>query len=87
MKIWQELLREVFENELSFKEREILGGFFGVYGYEKKTLPEIGEQFNMKENATLKAKDKALNILTEICMNGKLGLWREVYKTIMECSK
>lgn len=61
--------------------------FFGVYGYEKKTLSEIGEQFNMKENATLKAKDKTLNKLTEICMNGKLGLWREVYSVVMEYTR
>lgn len=86
-KICQELLREAFENELSFKEREILGQFVGVYGYEKKTLPEIGEQFNMKENTTLKAKDKVLNKLTEICMNGKLGLWREVYSVVMEYTR
>ena len=80
-------MREAFENELSFREREILGQFFSVHGYEKRTLSEIGEQFNMKENTTLKAKDKAFNKLTEICMNDKLGLWRNAYRVVMEYTK
>jgi len=62
-------------NALSYKEREILGGFFGAYGHGEQTLAEIGEMFNMQKNAAQKAKDKALEKLREICMDGDLGYW------------
>jgi hypothetical protein len=32
----------------------------------------------MTESAVLKAKAKALARLREACLNGKLGIWREV---------
>ena len=81
---WQ-VLREIYIDYvkaefdlLSFKERQVLGGFFGVYGYPKQTATELGEEFQMTENALLKAKDKALGKLRFACENGQLGLWREV---------
>lgn len=87
IKICGELAQEVFENGLSYKEREILGGFFGVFDYKRKTLAGIGEQFNTKESAALKAKDKALQKLTESCFNGKLGVWQSVFLTVMELTR
>ena len=69
---------------LTFKEREILGSFFGVYGHEEQTLAEIGEAFQMKENAALKAKDKALAKLRRFCMEGELGRWRSIQAAIRE---
>jgi len=84
LKICIEVMREEFENSLSFKERELLGGFFGVFGYEEKTLAELGEQFNMKENAALKAKDKAQRKLAGLCLSGKLGVWQDAYHAVMK---
>lgn len=84
LKICIEYMREAFESSLSFKERELLGGFFGAFGYEEKTLAWLGEQFNMKENAALKAKNKALQKLTELCLDGKLGVWRDIYHAVMK---
>lgn len=74
-------LQSAFET-LLFKEREILGGFFGVYGHKQQTLAAIGEVFNMKENAALKAKDKALQKLHKNCMLGGLGRWMYIRTAI-----
>ena len=71
--IYLEVLEKEFDN-LSFKEREILGGFFGVFGYEQRTLADLGEQFDLTENAAAKAKDNSLNKLTEACFNGEIGV-------------
>lgn len=85
---WQ-VLREIYidcvKDEfdlLSFKERQILGGFFGVFEYPKQTLADLAEEFQMTENALLKAKDKALNKLRLACDNGQLGRWREAQRII-----
>lgn len=72
--IYLECLEKEFEN-LSFKERQILGSFFGVYGYCKQTASEIAVEFQMTENALLKAKNRALQKLQQACHNGKLGIW------------
>jgi RNA polymerase sigma factor (sigma-70 family) len=87
LKICLELLKAVFEDELSFKEREILGGYFGVFGHEKKTLSDIGEPFNMKSGAALKAKNEALKKLTALCRKGEFGSWKTVYAAVMRCSR
>jgi RNA polymerase sigma factor (sigma-70 family) len=81
-----EYLRAAFE-ELSFKEREILGGFFGVFGHKKETLAAIGEEFQIKESAALKAKDKALEKLRGICLDGKLGYWMSIRAAIREAQR
>jgi DNA-directed RNA polymerase specialized sigma subunit len=87
LKICLELLKEAFNNELSFKEKEILGGYFGVYGYEKKRLSDIGEPFNMKSDAVLKAKDSILKKFAKLCMKGDLGSWRKVYAMVAMCGR
>jgi len=84
--IYLEVLEKEFD-KLSFKEREILGGFFGVFGYEQHTLADLGEQFDLTENAAAKAKDKALKKLTDACMNGEIGIWSLARKAIKEAQK
>lgn len=84
--IYLEVLEKEFNN-LSFKEREILGGFFGVFGYEQRTLSDLGEQFDRTENAAAKAKDKALKKLTDACFNGEIGVWLLARKAIKEAQK
>lgn len=85
---WQ-VLREIYIDcvkaefdLLSFKEQQILGGFFGVYGYPKQTLTDLAEEFQMTENALLKAKDKALSKLRCACEGGTLGVWCEARKQL-----
>lgn len=79
--IYLEIMEQEF-NKLSFREREMLGGFFGVFGYEQQTLADLGEQFDLTENAAAKAKDKALKKLTDACFDGQIGVWLSVRKAI-----
>jgi len=82
-KICLEHLQAAFES-LSFREREILGGFFGVYGHKEQTLAEIGEAFQIKENSARKSKDRALDKLRKLCEAGELGRWRSIHAAIRE---
>ncbi|MDD3833554.1 MAG: sigma-70 family RNA polymerase sigma factor [Oscillospiraceae bacterium] len=85
-KIYLEVMEKEFGN-LSFKEREILGGFFGAFGYEQRTLADLGEQFDLTENAATKAKDKALKKLTDACFNGEIGIWLSARKAIRKAQR
>ena len=84
--IYLEVLEKEFDN-LSFKEREILGGFFGAFGHERRTLADLGVQFNLTENAAAKAKDNSLNKLTEACFSGEIGVWLSARKAVREAQK
>lgn len=81
-----EIMEQEF-NKLSFREREILGGSFGVFGYEQRTLADLGEKFDLTENATAKAKDKALKKLTDACFSGEIGIWLSARKAIKKAQK
>lgn len=85
----QQVLREVYLTciwdefeKLSFKERQILGGFFGLYGCPKQTVTELAEEFQQTENGLIKAKDKALQKLRKLCEEGRLGIWRQAVSAI-----
>ncbi|MDY4784392.1 sigma factor [Pygmaiobacter massiliensis] len=79
--IYIECVKIEFER-LPFRERQILGGFFGVYDYPKQTLADLAVEFQMTENALIKAKDKALSKLRLTCEGGSLGVWRNAQKQI-----
>ena len=85
-KIYLELLRKEFE-QCSFKDKEILGGLFGAFGYEEQPPEELAFTFQMTESAVLKAKEKALARLRGVCLNGELGVWREVRKMMRAASR
>jgi DNA-directed RNA polymerase specialized sigma subunit len=87
LKICFEFMKQTFEDELSFKEKEILGGYLGIFGHEKRKLSDIGEQFNIKPDAVLKAKDHAVKKLAALCKKGEFGNWRRVYAAVMRCSR
>ena len=55
-------LREEFMR-LSKRDKEILGRYFGVYGFPKSDLPEIAMRNRMKEPGVEKAKEQALKHL------------------------
>lgn len=84
--IYLDCVRGEFER-LSFKERQILGGFFGMFDYPKQTLADLAEEFQMTENALIRAKDKALFKLRLTCENGKLGIWREVRSLVRNAQR
>ncbi len=84
--IYLEVLEKEFHN-LSFKEREILGGFFGAFSHEQRSLADLGEQFDLTENAAAKAKDKARKKLTDACFDGQIGIWLSARKAIKDVQK
>jgi len=84
--IYLEIMEREFE-KLSFKERQILGGFNGVFGFKMQTLAELGEEFDLTENAAAKAKDKAFKKLTAACMDGDIGLWKSARKAVKEAQR
>lgn len=81
--IYLSCMEQEFE-KLSFKERQILGSFFGAYGYCKQTAADIAEEFLMTKNALLKAKNKALQKLRHFCEDNGLGIWKIAAATIRE---
>ena len=74
-----ELLREMFD-DLPKKDRDILGKFYGIFGFEKTELKEIGMYHMMKESAVEKAKDRAIKKLEKAYPGSKLQLWMTVYR-------
>ena len=74
-----ELLREMF-NALPKKDRDILGKFYGIFGFKKTELKEIGMYHMIKESAVTKAKDRAIKKLEKAYPGSKLQLWNTVYR-------
>ena len=66
--VTMECLREEFL-QLSKKEQDILGRYFGVYGHPKSELREIAIRNRMKESGVEKAKDQALKHLRDRCQS------------------
>ena len=64
--VTMECLREEFLR-LSRKEQDILGRYFGVYGFPKADLQEIAMRNLLKESGVEKAKDQALKHLRDRC--------------------
>lgn len=64
--VTMECLREEFLR-LSKKEQDILGRYFGVYGFPKADLQEIAMRNLLKESGVEKAKDQALKHLRDRC--------------------
>ena len=62
--VTMECLREEFLR-LSKRDRDILGRYFGVYGFLKADLQEIAVRNLLKESGVEKAKDQALNHLRD----------------------
>ena len=80
-KIYVELLRKEFD-ACSFKDREILGGLYGVFGYEAQSPEELAFTFQMTESAVMKARDRILKKLRDACLSGELGVWKEVRRAV-----
>lgn len=62
--VTMECLREEFLR-LSKKDQDILGRYFGVYGFPRTDLREIAVRNRMKESGVEKAKDQALKHLRD----------------------
>ena len=55
--------------KLSKKDQDILGRYFGVYGFPKSDLREIAMRNRMKESGVEKAKDQAVERLRDLCLD------------------
>lgn len=72
-KVCIELLQELFD-ALPKKDRDILGKFYGVFGFEKTSLKEIGMHHMMKESAVEKAKERAVTKLKKAYPGSRLQI-------------
>ena len=63
-----ECLREAFL-QLVKKDQDILGRYFGVYGFPKSDLREIAMRNRMKESGAEKARNQALKRLRIRCLD------------------
>ena len=66
--VTMECLREEFLR-LSKRDRDILGRYFGVYGFLKADLQEIAVRNLLKESGVEKAKDQAIKRLQDRCQS------------------
>lgn len=66
--VTMECLREEFLR-LSKRDRDILGRYFGVYGFPKADLQEIAVRNLLKESGVEKAKDQAIKRLQDRCQS------------------
>ena len=81
LKVHMELMEREFQ-KLSFRERELIGGFLGMFGHEKRTLADLGMQFQLTDEGVLKAKNRALLDFWRRCEAGEAGNWRAVYRAV-----
>lgn len=63
-----ECLREEFL-QLSKKDQDILGCYFGTYGFPKSGLQEIAMRNLLKEAGVERAKDQAIKRLRTRCLD------------------
>jgi DNA-directed RNA polymerase specialized sigma subunit len=74
-----ELLKGLFQ-KLSARDQYILGSYWGVYGYEKKSAEELAFEEILTPDGIYKAKEAALERLRKLCMDSPILLWRQAYK-------
>ena len=76
LKLCCEYLKPLFD-QLSRKEQEIIGRYFGVFGYKELSAKDISELMLMTPNAVNKSVNASLNKLKELYYKGsKLFYWR-----------
>lgn len=78
-----ECLREEFL-QLSKKEQDILGRYFGVYGFPKSDLREIAVRNRMKESGVENAKDQALKRLQDRCRDSFAWKLRQARRMVSQ---
>ena len=78
-----ECLREEFL-QLSKKEQDILGRYFGVYGFPKADLREIAVRNRMKESGVENAKDQALKRLQDRCRDSFAWKLRQARRMVSQ---
>lgn len=85
-KICLELLPLIF-NALSAKDRHILGYYFGVYGYSKKSLDEIALEEMLTVDGVLKAVQAALKHALEVYQISEMKIWRDAFRDVRRAQR
>lgn len=76
-------MHELFE-ELSAKDKFVLGHTYGLFGEKKYNLDEIGLKLTMRSDGVEKARRAAEKRLKENYRDSKLHLWRIVHRVVMD---
>ena len=84
-KICLESLQELFDG-LSERDRSILGHSFGVYGYKKYSLNQLGLKEMLTTDGVIKSKGTALRHLQELYKESRLQTWRAVHRLLANFS-
>ena len=82
-KICVEYLEELFD-QLSAKDKYILGHSYGVYSYEKYSVDEIALREMLTHDGVTKARSIALKHLRSIYSGSKLQRWLRANRAIKE---
>lgn len=82
-KICIEYLEELFD-QLSAKDKYILGHSYGIYGYEKYSIDEIALREMLTRDGVTKARSIALKHLCSIYSDSKLHRWLRANRAIKE---
>ena len=69
---------------LSAKDRAILGHTYGVFGYEKLSVDELGLREMLSPDGVTKARKAALERLRSRYPGSGLHLWRDVYHALKD---
>lgn len=77
-KIQLELLGGLF-GKLSVKDQYILGSYFGVYGFDQKSIDELSFEEMLTLDGTYKAKEAALERLRKLCQDSDIPVWRRAH--------
>ena len=80
-KICLELLQELFDG-LSERDKSILGHSFGIYGYEKYSLDELGLKEILTMDGVIKARETAMVRLQKMYNGSRLHLWISVHRLL-----
>ena len=83
--VTMECLREEFLR-LSKRGQDILGRYFGVYGFPKADLQEIAMRNLLKESGVEKAKDQALKHLRAQCRDSFAWTLRRAKRLVLEAA-
>lgn len=81
--VTMECLREEFLR-LSKKAQDILGRYFGVYGFSKADLQEIAMRNLLKESGVERAKDQALKRLQDRCRDSFAWKLRQARRMVSQ---
>ena len=80
-KICVEYLEELFD-QLSAKDKYILGHSYGIYGYEKYSIDQIALREMLTRDGVTKARSIALKHLRSIYSDSKLHHWLRANRAI-----